>query len=384
MENTAFFDKTDELLVKYLTGAATETERIDALSWIETNDENKRYFNELKDVYEAAKLTQPASEYNTDLTWEKVKSRHYKRLVITLREDEVKKRRQFIKELMKYAAIFVVALSLGVAGYLSLNRNTNNSSKIVWNTIEAPFGSRAHLTLADGTKVWLNAGSQLRYSSNFSSQNREIFLEGEAYFDVTPNKKMQFIVRTSHLDVKVFGTEFNVKAYPDENIIQTTLVRGSVILEGDIIAKNGKGIVLLKPNQTATYFIHPQVSDKMSNKSGDQIERKIAGNENLEIIPVVNPIVYTSWKDSKWIIEGETLSDLAKKLERRFNMKFIFQSNTLQDYRFTGTLKEETLEQVLNLIKLSAPIDYMIQNNEVYLNENKSFKNSYDELLLKK
>jgi transmembrane sensor len=384
MENTAFFDKTDELLVKYLTGSATETERNEALSWMQMNDENQRYFNELRDVYEAAKLTQYPNEYNADLSWEKVKSRHYKRLATTLQPDSEKKRRLPFKELLKYAAIFLIGLSLGVAGYLSLNRNQKISSKIVWNTIEAPFGSRARLTLADGTKVWLNAGSQLRYSSNFSSQNREIFLEGEAYFDVTPNKKLQFIVRTSHLDVKVFGTEFNVKAYPDEDIIQTTLVRGSVTLEGDIIAKSGRGIVHLKPNQTATYFIHPRVSDKTTDKRQDQIETKLSGNENLEIIPVVDPIVYTSWKDSKWIIEGEALSDLAKKLERRFNMKFIFKSNTLQHYRFTGTLKDETLEQVLNLIKLSAPIDYQIQNNEVYLNENKSFKNSYDELLLKK
>ena len=97
----------------------------------------------------------------------------------------------------------------------------------------------------------------------------------------------------------------------------------------------------------------------------------------------INPVVFTSWKDDKWIIDGEPMSSLAIKLERRYNVKIAIDNKELQDYKFRGTIKDETLEQVLNLIKLSAPIDYSIENNDVRLYENKSFRNSYNNLLIK-
>jgi transmembrane sensor len=380
-----FSEQTDELLVKYLTGMADETERNNALRWIRQSDENRKYFDELRDVYEASKITQIHNNYSIDLSWERVKSMHYKRKVEALQEEDKSKYRKFIREIIKYAAVILIVLVLGGLSYQYMSKSDSSPlAKDIWNNIEAPFGSRAHLTLVDGTKVWLNAGSQLRYSSGFANHNREVFLEGEAYFDVAHDNNMQFVVKTSHLDIKVYGTEFNVKAYPDEDFIQTTLVKGSIAIEGAIVAKTGKRIVYLKPNQTATYYINKKRAGKGEEKSDVHLEKKITGKENMEILPEINPVVYTSWKDSRWMIEGESMLSLAKKLERRYNMKFIFHSKALQRYKFTGTLKDETLEQVLNLIKLSAPIEYRIENNDVFLDENKSFKNSYDELLIKK
>jgi transmembrane sensor len=207
-----------------------------------------------------------------------------------------------------------------------------------------------------------------------------VFLTGEAFFSVKKDSSRQFIVTTPYLDVKVYGTEFNVKAYSNEDVVQTTLVSGSVTLEGSLIAKTGKQSVTLEPNQTATYFI----SEKKTEE--DKTDSKIlpVTGENPIITPKINTALYTSWKDPIWIIEREPLLSLTKKFERRFNIKFVFESANLENYKFTGTLKDETLEQVLNLVKYSAPIEYRIKNNEVILSENKFFKNSYDEMLINK
>jgi ferric-dicitrate binding protein FerR (iron transport regulator) len=376
-----FSQEIEELLVKYLTGTADMGEREKALSWIRGHDENKRYFDQLRDIYEASKLTQKPVAYNTDMSWEKVKVKYYKKRLTKLENENLKERRFFIRVILKYAAIIVAVFTLGNLGYKFVNKTQILDNALVWNEVEAPFGSRTLVNLADGSKVWLNAGSKLKYAVDFGKKNRVVFLNGEAYFNVTKNKEIQFVVKTSHLDVKVFGTEFNVKAYPEENTIQTTLVRGAVSIVGS--GPNQKE-VQLKPNQLVTYIKNVNLfkSDIKKDKSEQQFEKAVHESENLVILPEIRTINFTSWKDSRWIIDGETLANLAIKLERRYNVKFQIKSETLQNYKFSGTLKDETLEQVLNLIKISAPIEFKIQERNVLLYENKSFKNSYDKLLI--
>lgn len=383
MKKDQDYTTNDELLVKYLTGMVDAAEREKALGWIRLNPENSRYFDELRSVYEAAKLTQPGDTYSVETSLNKVKAQHYKNIASSFQKSNLQNINLFRLEILKYAALILFIISLGIFGIRYTRNRPDLASNEIWNTIEAPFGSRARLTLADGTKVWLNAGSQLSYSSEFAQQNRKVYLDGEAYFDVVKNNDMQFIVTTSHLDIKVFGTQFNVKAYKEESIIQTTLVEGSVTISGKGLSGKGKSEVVLNPNETATYYISNKKKSAPEEVNEEKSEKVPAPHKNLEIITDINPMAFTSWKDSKWFIDGETLSGLAVKLERRFNIRITFADMELKNYRFSGTIKDETLEQVLNVIKLSAPIDYTIHDNEVELSENKSFKNSYDELLIK-
>lgn len=373
----------EELLVKYLTGTADHKERGEALAWINTDEEKRKYFDSLRDVYESAKLTQPAFPYNTDMSWQKVRAKYYKQRLANIEKDQNEERAYFIREIFKYAAIITIVISLSVLGFRLLNKVPDIKNSQAWNEVEAPFGSRTVVNLADGTKVWLNAGSKLKYAVNFGQKTREVFLTGEAFFDVVKNQKLQFVVRTSHLDVKVYGTEFNVKAYPEENTIQTTLVRGAVTIVGQDGNGAGKEITL-QPNQLVTYIkdVNLFKSEIIKEKNEKTLERAVHEADNLVLLPKIDPVVYTSWKDSRWIIEGETLSNLAVKLERRYNVKFEFKSQSLELYKFSGTLKDETLEQVLNLIKISAPIEFKIDGNTVFLFENKSFKKTYDEMLI--
>lgn len=373
----------EELLVKYLTGTAERKEREEALAWINADDENRKYFDSLRDVYETTKLTQTNFPYNTDISWQKVRAKYYKQRLVSIENDQKEDRTYYIREIFKYAAIIAVVVTLGVVGIRALDKVPEIKSTQAWNEVEAPFGSRTVVNLADGSKVWLNAGSKLKYAVNFGQKAREVFLTGEAYFDVAKNTRLQFIVKTSHLDVKVYGTEFNVKAYPEENTIQTTLVKGAVTIVGQDGSGSGKE-VKLQPNQLVTYIKNVNLfkSEIVKEKSEKKLEKAVHETDNLVLLPKVDPVFYTSWKDSRWIIEGETLANLAVKLERRYNVKFEFKSPSLELYKFTGTLKDETLEQVLNLMKISAPIEFNIDGNSVYLYENKSFKKTYDEMLI--
>lgn len=372
----------DELLLNYLTGMANAEEREEALIWIRDNEEHRKYFDQLKDIYEASKTTQPVSAYNTQLSWEKVKSNYYKRRFTKLETSEKEDRRYFIREISKYAAIILALVAMGVLGFKLMSYKSYQSSMLVWNEVEAPFGSRTVVNLADGSKVWLNAGSKLRYAVNFGQKNREVILTGEGYFDVAKFKNMQFIVKTSHINIKVLGTEFNVKAYPEENTIQTTLVRGAITIEGakenDKIGKE----IYLKPNQSVTFIKNTGVFSQKGAENTTPQTRDLGGNHNLLLLPKVDPIVYTSWKDARWFIEGESMSDLAVKLERRYNVKIEFNTESLKNYKFTGTLRDETLEQVLSLMQYSAPIEFSIVQNTVILKENKSFRKSYDDMLI--
>lgn len=385
MKTNKDLTKIDELLVSYLTGSSDAFEREQVLKWIGSSLENKQYFEELRDVYTSSKLSQSDSLYHVDTSLERVKARHYKNLLLGMEKADREKIRHFRLNFMKYAALVLLIFSLGIVGFRYTRNKPVMASAEIWNTIEAPFGSRARLTLADGTKVWLNAGSQLKYSSRFAQHNRKVILDGEAYFDVAKDEKNQFIVSTSKLDIKVFGTQFNVKAYSEENTIQTTLVEGSVTIERKGIGGRGERTVTLNPNETATFY----TSDKKDGTLAKPVEKEDIQNkesrnsEKLEILSNINPVVFTSWKDSRWIIESDPLSGLAVKLERRYNVKIIIDKKELRDYKFSGTIKDETLEQVLNVIKLTAPINYNIRNNEVHLFENKSFSESYDEMLIK-
>jgi transmembrane sensor len=382
MENKDQKSELDELLVKYLAGEADQNEREAARRWIHESAENRRYFDQMKDIDKAVRASGSTDFYNTDLSWERVKSKYYKELAGKEMDKDKTEKRLFIRDLLKYAAFFALVITITILGVKYINKTNEQKTSEIWYTVESPYGSRVRLILADGSKVWLNAGSNLKYSSLFGQTNRKVFLNGEAFFSVKKDSSRQFIVTTPYLDVKVYGTEFNVKAYGNEDNIQTTLVSGSITLEGDLVAKTGKQSVILEPNQVATYYISPKKTEE--NKPDVNPDSKIQSNENPVITPKINPVIYTSWKDPVWYIEREPLLSLTKKFERRFNIKFVFESENLQEYKFTGTLKDETLEQVLNIVKYSAPIEYRIKNNEVILSENKFFKNSYDEMLIKK
>ncbi len=376
----------DEILIKYLVGSATAEERNIALSWINEGAENQKYFDELKDYYELTKVTQKPSGFNSTEGWNRVKAGYYQaRYQQQVQHSKV---RQIItRYAIPIAACVLVTFLLGffTSNFLSTNHSQKNA--IAYNEIRVPLGAKSQVILSDGTKVWLNAGSKFRYPVNFMQGNREVYLDGEAFFDVTKMDHKLFIVKTSKLNIKVYGTQFNVKSYPEENLIQTTLVKGSVAIES--ADKAEKGTIYLKPNESATYYKNEKakvaaIAETSTTKSSSvttDVKKVVDTKEKIVVVPKVDPLPITSWKDTRWVIVGEDLGQLTIKLERRYNVKIAFETEDLKRYKFSGTLAEETFEQVLRIIQLSAPIQYSIENNHVLFSADPLYKKNYDKMI---
>lgn len=205
-------------------------------------------------------------------------------------------------------------------------------------------GQRTIITLEDGTKVWLNAESRLVYPKSFTNHTqREVFLEGEGFFDVARDTAKPFLVHTDGVVIKVLGTSFNVKSYADDNFIQTTLVEGKVTL-----ASIGESVreLTLAPNQMAVF---------------DKTTRKLLVDDKP------NTDAHVGWTDGKLVFEDQPLSEIIVALERWYNVKFIVEDDRALKCRFYAKIDNLTLHEVLDLFKTSDGIEYEIKGDEVII-----------------
>ncbi|MGQ8338707.1 FecR family protein [Sunxiuqinia sp. A32] len=262
----------------------------------------------------------------------------------------------------RVAAVIIASFVLGGAAVKFLESKPI-PERIEYCEIVSPMGAQSQVILPDSSVVWLNADSRLRYSTNFNKAERNIELEGEGYFRIAKNKELPFIVDADGFLVEAVGTEFNVKAYKDEKTIETVLVEGKVRLDHktESIAPN----VYLNPRYRATFY-------------KDASDAKLNNNQpRLVISPNVDPRPLISWKDGRFIFVSELLDDLALKLERKYNCKFMFESEDIKNYRFSGTLEDETLTQVMDVISSTAPISYKMNGKNVIINKDKNRTNIF-------
>lgn len=226
---------------------------------------------------------------------------------------------------------------------------TKTSTKIINYTLKVPFGKKFGVTLSDGTKVHLNSGSSITYPNTFSTSKRRIVtLQGEAYFEVTPNKEKPFIVKTDLLNVRVLGTKFNVSAYKNDNINSVILVEGKVAVSKSVAFENEKSkSILLKPNQRAF----------TKRKTNDKIVRNSVSNINK----------YISWKDKELEFKNDKFIDITKKLERNFNVKIVSNSSKLNNIEFTGNFNKQDVFDILDSFRVHTPFTYTVENNSIVI-----------------
>ncbi len=217
-------------------------------------------------------------------------------------------------------------------------QDQSNQSDIKYNNIEIPRGGEYQLTLSDGTRVWLNSETSLRYPVFFSGKTRELQLVGEAYFEVAENKEMPFIVRTTGMDIHVTGTKFNVRAYSDEKSTVATLVDGSV----NISQSQTKEIYRLKPGQQA-----------MSSGLETKIE-----NVNIE--------QFIAWKNGRIYFENNSLDEILSTLSRWYNVEVNFSDDSLKELRFSIDVKKYTeFDKVFEIVELTKKVKFSIDRNRV-------------------
>ena len=221
--------------------------------------------------------------------------------------------------------------------------NTNNIlKKEIYNQIIIPRGKRHNIVLADGPKVWINSESSLRFPTQFINNKRIVFLEGEAYFDVAPNKNKPFIVKTASININVTGTSFNVKAYDNDNLCETTLEKGLVEITGFTF----KNKIKLTPGKKTTY--------SKSNKTTKT--------------QTVNTKLYTSWKNGKYIFQSEPLESLIIIINRWYNVNVICEDTELLNYKYTGEISENrSIEHIMQLIHMTSKINYTINDKNIVI-----------------
>lgn len=233
----------------------------------------------------------------------------------------------------------------------------------------AKNGSRIRSLLADGTTVWLNAGSSLEYVTDFSGRTREVRLTGEAYFDVIKMPERPFIVHTSDIDIRVLGTVFTVKSYPDDDSVETTLYHGSVkVLR---IGDEEKNAVQLRPNQK---FV---LSRQAANKPEALSENEQPVPKELPLSFAILPIdstrkeserIETAWLYSRLEFRGDNFEELARKLERWYNVKIVLTDEKVKKLSVDGSFEKETVAQAFAALKAGFPnLEYKINNNEIYV-----------------
>ena len=204
--------------------------------------------------------------------------------------------------------------------------------------LEVPRGGEYFMTLEDGTKVWLNAATRLKYPVVFASGIRKVILEGEAYFEVKKDTNRPFYVRTEAGNVRVLGTSFNVCAYPEDRFWQTTLIEGSVMIA------RGEEKVLMKPDEQY------------------QINLKTGKGELKEVLPEL----YTSWRDGKFYFKAYTFEELVGKLERWYDFTMFYTSESIKNRRFSGVInKHEPLQDMLKFLEMTSDVQFNIKGNVV-------------------
>jgi hypothetical protein len=217
------------------------------------------------------------------------------------------------------------------------------ASKPSYNTIYVPYGKSAQITLSEGTKIWLNAGSKLVYPAVFTSDIREVYIDGEGIFEVTKDSQRPFVVKSSRFDIKVLGTVFNISAYPDDKFSYAVLKEGAIHIEcsaGSLLSKDDR---TLSPGD-------------MANLNQD---------DNKITVEKVDPTSYFSWREGYYIFKNERLDNILKKLSRYYNVEIILENNQLTSELFSGSLDlKNTPEEVLNVIMETTIFKYRKEGGE--------------------
>ncbi len=297
----------------------------------------EHYFNE--------KSKDNASTESLAQTW--VMIAEAERGAITNQFDySAKKQPNLLTTLLKIAAVLILVLSAGWMGYYLLNRSHKDFEAI------AATDQKVFKVLADGTRIWLNKQTSITYNQDFGKHQREIFLSGEAYFDVVKNTDVPLFIHAGDIDIEVKGTAFNVNAYREAKQVQVALVRGSIAVTE---RQNTAHSILLKPNEKLV-FIPKTITQSESNFQIMAVKPNVLNKE-------------IGWTADTITFNKEKLIDLALRLEKKYDVKIDIKSETLKEKRFSGTFTNQTIQQALDALQLSYPFTYTINNRLVTIKE---------------
>lgn len=326
------YDDIYALISKSLTDQLTEEESLQLKKWISENKKHQTEYNDVLRLWEKSSDLKFPGKISTDRA---LKIVHEKTGVIRT----IKYRLSLMQQV---AAVLVVSVLLSsVFSYFAVKHQTENS---IYQEVFAAYGTRTNIELPDGSTVYLNSGSTLRFPNQLKNGKvRRVELSGEGFFKVAKDKKKPFIVQSGKLEVEALGTEFDVNAYNPETGIEVALVEGKVLVNA-IDAKSKKTSLMLDPNQLARFF--PQTN---------RIEKE----------QIIIPEKYTGWISGKMVFNDDPIQKVIQRLENWYNVKIRLEDDQLKKYRFTGAFMNEPLEDILNVFSLTSPLKYKVVADRV-------------------
>ena len=329
-----------ELLIRYLNNKCTDTELSEVLSWINAeaiNEEGKSWifedwnsWQETDNLEEDEKFTAMFDKIQDRIDNNTQENKPIANKILTLPS--------ITRWITRAAAVLLIPVLTFLFYTLSEKKiESDRFAKLTVDSLEviAPMGSRTVIQLSDGSVVHLNYGSKIKYPQFFSGNTRKVVLTGEGFFKVAHNPEKPFIVKAGNLNIKAVGTTFNVLAYPDDDVIETTLVNGKVILEQTNSTEKIKTIGTMIPGQHVEYNAQ---SGAISSTEG-KVEK------------------YISWTQGKLIFDDTPILQVTERLSRMFNVDFEIKDE-LKDYNYTVTLEDESLTQILDLMTIATPVLY--------------------------
>ncbi len=320
----------DDIIIRYISGGITSEEEILLFDWLEKSEENRKYFRSLKDTYDLGQLKDDLHESRVEEQWNKFKQQ------VSIKDKNTGRKISLFYSFVRYVAIFL----LGWFGFQAFLHIAKSDPVITQTLIETGVGDRSMVTLPDGSNVWINACSSVSYDNTYGQTDRRVSLQGEAFFKVNSDTLKPFLVQADIFTYRVTGTSFNVYSFTDENEITIALLEGGVTIEYNEYAEK------LFPGEI---FIYDKITGEPTRKSID-----------------INRL--GSWRNGELIFDNMTFEELAKRLERSFNVKFVFEKENIKRESFGGSFRNyESLDTILKVISTSIRVNYKIEEDIVYI-----------------
>jgi ferric-dicitrate binding protein FerR (iron transport regulator) len=309
--------------------------------WLNASEENRQIARQIRYIQQASDNLRALRSIDTEAGLKAVLHR-------------IRKRRVSVFGWWQRAAAVLCLLLLSETVFLLVRRN--EEQQLAETIVNAPEGSISSVVLPDNSKVWLNAGSRIVYGKGYGIRHRRLQLTGEGFFDVHTNPDLPLEVETGSICVCATGTKFNVKAYPDENTVSTTLVEGIV----KVSMESSPETFTLKPEQMAVF-----------NKN----------DRHIKLTPNIKTAIHTMWKERRWTVENAGLDELAPALQRRYAMKFVFDREALKPYRFRGEIPNLSIDEMAKVLQLTMPVNYRMSGDTLFIAIDARRKAEYDKTL---
>ena len=318
--------KNLDAILKLITGNSDSEVKQEAFSSIQNDEDSKKIFRKAKTAWALMAATKKMPDYQVEESYRTLQAR-----IANIQSKFL------IRSFLKFAAVITIAISLSTLTYYLGRQNAGNiRAELKYISVEAALGQKSKIILPDSSVVWLNSGSILTYNSRYSFDNRNLNLSGQAFLEVRKNPKLPLVVVSGDLRVKVLGTKFDVKAYPDDNMIK-------------VILESGKVELLSKVDSSFKHQLKPGEMAEYETKSG-----KIA-------VKTIDPLKYSNWKEGDLIFMDTPMAEVLKSLERKFDVKIEVLNQKVLKSVFNAKFKNESLKEILDYIHFACSVNYTLE-----------------------